>query len=109
MVEVCLIVSQTCEKKNYIIKFFLLTLMVSALKFSKISFDTNARFISVSGQCIRDTFNVRPSYGIRVPTICGINTGQHSKNTYILIPNLMFLILVDFYKFLLTYQFSSLH
>jgi len=29
------------------------------------------------GQCIRDTFNVRPSYGIKVPTICGINTGQH--------------------------------
>ena len=41
-----------------------------------------ARVISISGQCIRDTFNVRPSYGIKVPTICGINTGQHSKNTY---------------------------
>ena len=31
------------------------------------------------GQCKRDRFTVRPSVGINVPTLCGINTGQHSK------------------------------
>ena len=32
------------------------------------------------GQCLKDTFNVRPSHGIKVPTVCGINTGTHSKS-----------------------------
>ena len=33
----------------------------------------------LSGQCLRDTFNVRPSIGVKVPTICGYNSGHHSK------------------------------
>ena len=31
------------------------------------------------GQFNRDTFTARPSVGIKVPTICGINTGEHSE------------------------------
>ena len=36
-------------------------------------------FISILGQCLKDTFSVTGSFGTKVPTICGINTNQHSK------------------------------
>ena len=38
-----------------------------------------SNFHDFTGQCQRDTFTARPSVGIKVPTICGINTGEHSE------------------------------
>ena len=51
------------------------------LVFSRILLKKKILFLKLtfSGQCKRDRFTVRPSVGINVPTLCGINTGQHSK------------------------------
>ena len=36
--------------------------------------------VSAMGQCQTDTFSVTNGNGPRPPTICGLNTGQHSES-----------------------------
>jgi len=39
------------------------------------------------GDCLDDQFSITGGLGAGTPTICGTNTGYHSKSEAILLPN----------------------